>query len=129
MLGYVLGDDVRGTNTFCPLRNQELARRLDRRVNIIALISTIRQIVMSHIVDLVFLHKLRRIGDDPRAILYHLINPFAVPYALGALLARKDCETLPSMRLFVTCHADNEVRVWENRFRLLQLSHVPVRAR
>lgn len=81
----VLRDDARGAHALGPLRHKELAGGLDGRVDVVALIGAVGDVVVGDVVDLVLLEELGR--HDPRAVFNHLVHPSAVADRLGAFLA------------------------------------------
>lgn len=83
--GDILGDDSRRAHTLRPLRDQELALLLDRRVNVITLVRAVRKIVVGNIINFVLLEEFG--CHDPRAVLNDLVDPLAVADGLCALAA------------------------------------------
>lgn len=125
MLGlFVPSDDASCANTLRPLGDQELALRLDRLVDIIALVRLVRQIVVRDIIDLMLGQKLR--GNNPWAIGNNLVHPLAMPNGLCALGTAEHSETLTLMRFFVASDTDNQVHFGESLLGLLELSHVAI---
>ena len=115
-------DKTRCADTLSSLSDKELASRLDRLVDVITLVSAVGEVIVSNVVELVFLKKLG--GDDPRAVLDHFVDPFAVSNGFGSLAARHDRQALAPMCFLIASDADNEHRVRESLLGLLEDSHM-----
>lgn len=117
-------NETSGAHTLCSLGDEELASGLDGLVNVVALVGAVWEIVVGNVVELVLLEELG--GDDPRAVLNDLIDPFAVTEGLGALSGGHDGQTLALVRLVVASDADDQSGVGESLLGLFELAHVAV---
>lgn len=118
----LLCNDSSGADTLSALSNQEHALFLDWLVDVVTLVGAVRNIVMGNVVNLVLLEELDI--DNPGAVFYDFIHPFAVSYGLGAFLSAQHSETLAAMGLFVTSNADEKMDIGEGGLGLLELAHV-----
>lgn len=118
----LLRDDSSGADTLSALSDQEHALFLDRLVDVVTLIGAVRDIIVSDVVNLVLLEELDI--DNPGAVFYNFIHPFAVSYGLGAFLSAQHSQTLAAMGLFVTSDADEKMDVGKSGLGLLELAHV-----
>ena len=121
---FLLCDDSSGADTLGTLGDQEHALFLDRFVDVVAFVSTIGDVVVSNIVDLVLLEEFD--VDNPGAVFYDFVDPFAVSYCLGAFLSAQHGQTLATVGLLVTSDTDEKMDVGESGLGLLQLAHVSV---
>jgi hypothetical protein len=123
-LRVLLCDDASGADAFGTLGDKEHALFLDRLVNVITLVGAVGNVIVGDIVDLVLFKELDI--DNPGAVFYDFIHPFAVSHRLGALLCVQNSQALATVRLLVACDADEQVDVGEGSLGLLKLAHVSV---
>lgn len=114
-----------GAHSLGSLSDEELAGGLDRLVDVVALVGAVGKVVVSNIVEVVLLEEFG--GDNPRAVLDDLIDPFTMSQGLGALLARHDGQALALVCLVVAGNANNQGGVGESLLGLFKLSHVAAR--
>lgn len=119
---YLLGDDSSGTDTLGSLGDEEHTSLLDGLVDVVALVGTVRNVIVSNIIDLVLFEKFNI--DYPGAVLDNLIDPLAVSDCLCSFLAAKDSKTFPPVRLLVASHTDDEIGIGEGGFGLFKLTHM-----
>ena len=121
---YEPRDNASRANTFSALGDKELPLGLNGGINVIALGSLVREIVMRDIVDLVFLEEFR--GHNPRAIGNDFIDPFAMTKRFCSLRTAQHGQAFPLMRILITRYADNQIDLGKGLFGLFELSHVSV---
>ena len=118
----LLGNDTRGAYTFSSLRYKELAFLLDGGVDIVPFGGTVREVIVSNVVNLMLFQEV--VCDDPGTVLHHLVDPLAMPHGLGSFLARQHGQSLACVRLLVAGDADKKVNIGEGLLGLFKLAHV-----
>jgi hypothetical protein len=118
----ILGYYTRRAHTFRPLRDQELALLLNRRVDIVSLVRTVWEIIVGHVVNFMLLQKFW--CDNPWTIWDHFIHPSAMTHGLCTLCPRQNSQSFPLVCFRVSGYTDNKICLWKGLLGLFELSHV-----
>ena len=104
-------DDVRGRDAFSALSWHEFPSFLDLCVDIFLTDTPVRKVVMSDIVDFVFVEEIK--ADNPRARADDFVNPFAMSQNVAPLFLTHDNLTFLPLRFLVAGDSYDEVHVGE----------------
>jgi len=104
-------DNIAGTYAFSSLGSHELSSSFNVFINVLHTNTSVRNVVMGDVVDVVLLNKVER--DDPWTWAYYLVHPLAVIQDLRSFELVHDNFTFLCNRFLIARYAYDQINMFE----------------